>query len=248
MNNTCPSCGALYNVASKDIGRKIKCKKCSTALAVTDAGLVVDTPSAAASALSAPAAPAPTAAVVEEENRDEPVVKKKPSKYSRAPGAGIDILALLPTIVFGFGVFMVIVFISLPIIGQAGSERDKAYRDRLVNEQKYEIFNLKPKKKESEWSESEKKKIEEETPKIEAKYARLIEEAELDAERTRISNIRQVWFEQYGLMFGFILVSFGCIAFLRTEQVLVVKIVAAVILCFMMMIMFMKFGGCQGPR
>ena len=42
MNNNCPSCGALYNVASKDIGRRLKCKKCNSALTVTDAGLEMD--------------------------------------------------------------------------------------------------------------------------------------------------------------------------------------------------------------
>ena len=38
MNNACPSCGAVYAVTAKDIGRKIKCKKCSSALRVDDTG------------------------------------------------------------------------------------------------------------------------------------------------------------------------------------------------------------------
>jgi predicted Zn finger-like uncharacterized protein len=36
MNNTCPACGAAYNVSARDIGRRISCKKCGTPLAVTD--------------------------------------------------------------------------------------------------------------------------------------------------------------------------------------------------------------------
>ena len=51
MNSACPTCGAVYAVTPKDVGRKLKCKKCHTALAVTDAGLVVDTPSASAPAI-----------------------------------------------------------------------------------------------------------------------------------------------------------------------------------------------------
>jgi predicted Zn finger-like uncharacterized protein len=39
MNNSCPECGAVYAVAEKDIGRRIACKKCNTALEVTDNGL-----------------------------------------------------------------------------------------------------------------------------------------------------------------------------------------------------------------
>ena len=53
MNSACPTCGAVYAVTPKDVGRKLKCKKCKTALAVTDAGLVVDTPSASAPAIVA---------------------------------------------------------------------------------------------------------------------------------------------------------------------------------------------------
>ena len=47
MNNACPSCGAVYAVTAKDVGRKIKCKKCSSALRVDDDGLVMDGPAAA---------------------------------------------------------------------------------------------------------------------------------------------------------------------------------------------------------
>ena len=42
MNNACPECGAVYAVAEKDIGRRIACKKCHSALVVADEGLVLD--------------------------------------------------------------------------------------------------------------------------------------------------------------------------------------------------------------
>lgn len=248
MNQNCPSCGALYNVAEKDIGRKLKCKKCSAGLKVTDEGLVVDG-TASSPPISDPKPAASSLGADDDGGDDEPVVKKK--KKDRVSGPGFDPSAALAgiggisTIIFGFGVFLVILFIALPLIGAQGTERAKAYKDKLVNEQAREKFELKPKKKQSDWTDAEKKKIEEDSAKIDEKYARLIEEAGLDAESTRVSNVRSVWMEQYGLMFGFMFVAFGCIGYLRTEQPLVVKIVAGTILTFMMMILFMKFGGCN---
>jgi predicted Zn finger-like uncharacterized protein len=245
VNNTCPTCGAIYNVASKDVGRKLKCKKCNSSLRVTDAGLEQDT--------DAPA----DEARPERDDRDEPRPKKKKSRADRESdsGGGINLQAILdwfPTVVFAFGVFLVVVCTAFPLIGQAATQRASANKDRLKNEMAREKFALQPKKPKSEWLESEKKKIEDETPKIEARYERLIEEATLDAEGTRISNARDVWFEQYGLMFGFILVAFGCIGYLRMNQQsdysLVVKVVAGAILTLMMVAIFTKFAGCAGPR
>src|SRR5690349_19401608 len=73
MNNTCPTCGALYNVASKDIGRRIKCKKCSAALIVTESGLEEE---GAAAPASSPK-PARESAAEADDEGDEPVEKKK---------------------------------------------------------------------------------------------------------------------------------------------------------------------------
>jgi DNA-directed RNA polymerase subunit M/transcription elongation factor TFIIS len=253
VNNECPACGAIYNVASKDIGRRLKCKKCNAALTVTDRGLEEDKGTG----------PAPPVESNPDRDRDrddhddsaddeEPVKKKKKRRddYDRGPRINpLELVGGIPTIIFAAGVFLVIVFTAFPIIGQAGSARANAYTQKLQNEQKQEILDLKPRnKKESEWTDAEKKRIEEETPKIEARYARLIEQAALDADRIRIANTREVWFEMYGLMFGFVLVAFGCIGYLRTDQHLVLKIVAGTILAFIMLIMFLKFGGCTPPR
>src|SRR6266545_1956358 len=240
MNTSCPTCGAVYNVAAKDIGRKLKCKKCSTALKVTEAGLEVDggTGSAPPAESSKPS-PVP-AALADDEGDDEPVVKKKKGKYER--GSGVN-----PTVLFGFGVFLVIVFTALPIIGEAGTRRASAYVDKLKLEQATKIKNLTPKnKKPEDITSDERTKIEADAKKINEDYEKQITEAALDAERTKIANIRDVWMEQYGLMFGFLFLSFGCISYLRTEQPLVLKIVAAVVLGIMMIIMFGKFGGCSG--
>ncbi len=243
MNNTCPSCGALYNVSSRDIGRKLRCKKCSTALTVTDDGLVVDDGSAEAA--GAPPRPAP------DDDTGEPLPKKK--RTEREPrGPRVNPLVMIggvPTLLFGIGVFFVIVFTAFPIIGRAGSDRAAAYTERLKNDKDFELLDLKPKnKKASEYSDAEKKAIEEGTPKIEARYERLIEQAQLDAKRTELANRRDVWMERWGLMFGFLFVAFGCIGYLRTEQALILKIVAGTVLTFMLMILFMLFGGCSAPR
>ena len=144
--------------------------------------------------------------------------------------------------------FLVILFVSFPLIGRAASDRADAYTKRLENDREREKFDLKPRKPRNEWTKSEEARIDEETPKIQAKYDRLVEEAKLDAERTRIANVRDLWLESYGIMFGFMFVAFGCIGYLRTEQHLVLKIVAGTVLTLMLLILFLKFSGCQGPR
>ena len=251
MNNSCPSCGAVYNVAMKDVGRKIKCKKCSASLRVTEKGLEDDDGRASDE-------PRP-AAVVEDDDRDDrdeddrPAKKVKAPKVARMPGgnplAALEPIGGLPTVIFGFGVFLVIVFTALPIIGTAGTDRANAYVDKLKLEQATKVKGLIPKgKKLTELSPDELKKYDDDTKKINDDYEKQIADAGLDAERTKIGNRRDVWMEMYGLMFGFIFVSFGCLGYLRTEQPLVLKIVAAVILGIMMIIMFGKFGGCGMPR
>ena len=244
MNNTCPSCGTLYNVSSRDIGRKLRCKKCSTPLTVTEDGLVVDDGNLDA----AGAAPRPAP----DDDTAEPAPKKKRAepREPRAPRPNpLDLIGGVPTLLFGLGVFFVIVFTAFPIIGRAGTDRAAAYTERLKTDKELELLDLKPKnKKASDYSDAEKTKLSEETPKIEAKYERLIEQAQLDAKRTELANRRDVWMEQWGLMFGFILLAFGCICYLRTEQALILRIVAATVLTFMLMILFMLFGGCRLPR
>ncbi len=248
MNNDCPTCGAVYNVAAKDIGRKLKCKKCSTALTVTEAGLVVDGPGAPPA--PARSGPAPAAAG-DEDFDDEPLVKKKKNKFERAPSSGVNPLVAIggiPTILFAFGVFLVIVFTSLPIIGGAATRRANASVDKLKLEQNTKIKNLIPKgKKLSDLTSDEVKKYEDDQKKINDEYEKQLTEAALDAEKTKISNIRDEWLERYGQMFGFVFLSFGCLGYLRSEQPLTLRIVAAVILGAMMLIMFLTFGGgCSG--
>ncbi len=247
MNNSCPDCGAVYAVAAKDIGRKLKCKKCGAALLVTDAGLVLDEPVAAA-----------PAAIDDDLDADDEVVvvaKGKKGKKDRVRGAGPgfgEMLAKIggvPTILFSIGVLLVIWFTFMPKIGEAATERARAMSLKLLAEQSARMNEKLPKgKTELTMSDDERKKYLEDAKKIQEEYAPKMKEAEEDARMTQINNVRSLWFDRYGSMFGFILVAFGCIAYLRTEQPLVMRIVAAVILTFMMIVVFSSFGGCGGDR
>src|ERR1700721_2520161 len=128
MNNACPSCGAVYAVTGKDIGRRLKCKKCSSALVVTEDGLEMEAP--------AGAAPQIDAEIVEEvDSGEEEVIVVKGKKgqkdrsSSRQGGGGVSISALLAklgglsTLLFSFGVFLVIFFTFMTKIEEAGTDR-----------------------------------------------------------------------------------------------------------------------------
>jgi predicted Zn finger-like uncharacterized protein len=237
MNNACPNCGAVYAVTAKDIGRKIKCKKCSTALRVDDSGLVEDAPPPPPSKAS----PALAAAVVDDD--DEPVVtpkSKKTRQYSREGGGDgfLKKIGGIPTILFSAGVFLVLWFTFMTPIGQAATKRAEAGLSQLQMDQQAEIKKAK--------GDAEKIK------KIQEDYAKKMETASEDATHAEVSNARSEYFEKYGQLFGFLLVAFGCIGYLRTEQPMVMRIVAGTILSLMMFVVFLlaTAGGCggAGPR
>jgi predicted Zn finger-like uncharacterized protein len=249
MNSTCPTCGAVYAVTPKDVGRRLKCKKCKTALAVTDAGLVVDTPSASA--------PAIVATPADDFDTGGEVVStrgKKARRFSGPSGPGVGELVAriggIPTILFGIGTFLVIWFTFMEPIGHAASRRADAAVDKLKLEREQKIKKLLPKgKKEHELGEDERKKFQEDSKKISDDYEKQMETAQEDAANTRISNVRSIWFDKYGQLFGFVFLAFGSIGYLRTEQPLVMKIVAAVVLGLMLLMIFsLAVGGCSTPR
>jgi predicted Zn finger-like uncharacterized protein len=249
MNNTCPTCGAVYAVATKDIGRKLKCKKCRTGLAVTDAGLVVDTPTGSAQ-------PVPIPADRADEFEDEIVSTKgkKAKKYAGPAGPGLgEKLAKIggvPTILFAIGTFLVIWFTFMDPIGQAAILRANMAEKKLKLEMDAELKKLLPKGKKSplELEGEEKKTYDEKAKKVNEDYEKRIEEARTDAAVTGVDVVREMRFDKYGQLFGFIFLSFGCIGYLRTEQPLVMRIVAAVVLGLMLLLIFTLAvgGGCGG--
>jgi hypothetical protein len=237
----------------KDVGRKIKCKKCAAALRVTEKGLEEDDGRAAEEPAVAEADDRDRQRGSDDRDDDRPAKQAKTPRERRGPAfdptAAIAAVGGIPTVMFGFGVFLVIVFTSFPLIGAAATQRTAVAVDRLKLEQAAETRALLPRgKKVSELSPDEQKTYDEKRKKVEDEYERKIADAGIDAERTKIGNIRDVWYEQYGLMFGFLFTAFGCIGYLRTEQPLVLKIVAAVVLGVMLIVMFGKFGGCTGLR
>jgi predicted Zn finger-like uncharacterized protein len=252
MNNACPNCGAVYAVTARDIGRKLKCKKCSSALIVTDAGLVLDGPVAAAPQSTA----RPVAMDIDDEDAgegEEVVIvskgKKGKSRQGRG-GSGLgELLAKvggISTMLFAFGVFLVIWFTFMPKIGEAAALRAEALTQKLDAEAEAKAKDKLPKgKTEMTLSEDERKKYMDDVKKILEDYGPQLREAESDARVARISMVRSLWYDRYGLMFGFIFVAFGCIGYLRTDQPLIMRIVAAVILGVMMIIVFGTFGGCS---
>jgi predicted Zn finger-like uncharacterized protein len=237
MNNTCPSCGALYAVTGKDIGRKLKCKKCGSALTVTVAGLEMDEPVEAV-------------AEVADENVEEAgagegeviAVKgkkgKKDKSSSRQGGRGIAIGELLAkvgglsTLLFGFGVFLVIFFTFMTKIGEAGTDRAYAQVQKL---------ELEMGSKKNALNKGKSAPKEEDLKKISDDYFPKIADAQEEAAAIEISNRRGVWSDRWGTMFGFIFMAFGCIGYLRGQEPLTLRIVAGVILGFMMIIVLIVF-------
>jgi len=248
MNNACPSCGAVYAVAAKDIGRKIKCKKCGSALIVSDAGFVLDVPTASP---PPPAAAVAVVAEVEDDfdtgDEDDVITTKKGKKGKKVSGGGggpnfgamLAKLGGIPTILFCIGVFLVICFAFMPKIGEAAILRADGYKQKLETEKLNKITAL---------TKGKNAPKEEDMKKINEDYESKIQEASEDAVATRLSNARSVWFDRYGTMFGFFFVAFGCIGYLRTEQHIVVRIVAGAILTLMMLVVFVSVGGCGGDH
>ncbi len=261
MNNSCPSCGAVYNVAAKDIGRKIKCKKCSSALIVTDRGLEEDDgrpPAADPRSAPAPApAPAPARGAADDdyEDEDRPVVRKK--KEPRVSGPGINPLAALnaiggiSTILFAFGAFLVIVYLFMPLISVASESRAEGGVDQLNQEMKVEARKKLPKGKfdPRELSGEEATAYQAEYEKIKEKYKPKLVEAGDSVEDAKISRKRSLWFDRYGMMFGFIFLMFGSLGYtLQSEGGVIRRIVGAIVLSAQILIIFMVFGagGCVG--
>ncbi|MDY3560374.1 hypothetical protein R5W23_001608 [Gemmata sp. JC673] len=230
MNNTCPSCGVLYNVADKDIGRRLKCKKCGTRLTVTEAGLTIDD--------SPPRDTDPSGADLD----DAPAARR------RKPPV-LDPLALLaavggvPGVLFGAGIIVVLFFTSLRLLSVPSDERAAEYTKKVALAEQIELRELlnavAPDKRDPAELEGDKRKeYEDKKKKIEDRYFWKKKIADEDKRATEIGNRRTKVFEGYGTMFGFVLLAFGCLGFLRTQDALLMRIVAGVILTAMVLGLF----------
>jgi hypothetical protein len=239
----------LYNVTDKDVGRRLKCKKCSASLKVTGAGLEAD--ARTDSTPSGEARPLPVPDPDADGRTDEPRPRRRVNRdRERRPlavrvGDAVDAVGGIPTALFGAGVFLVIFFAFMDEIGRAGIARADAGIEKVKADQAARLREALPagKSDPGELTEDERKTYQEKESKIRKAFAVRLADAKEEAEFTRLNTARSVWVERYGLMFGFMFVAFGCLGYLRSEQALTLKIVAGVILAFMMMMVFVSVGG-----
>jgi len=77
MNTKCPQCDTVYNVTEAHIGRKVKCKSCSAALVVTEAGLALQAPA------TAPPPPPAAPAFAFNAGEDDPPAEERPRRGAR---------------------------------------------------------------------------------------------------------------------------------------------------------------------
>jgi len=255
VNNTCPnaSCGAVYTVTGKDVGRKIKCKKCGVAMRVDDSGLVEDD-----------MAEAPDV----EDTDDAPALKSK--KASRFSGGGnpmakvgpfIDKVGGVPTVLFGLGVFLTIWFFFSSVTttpNGASDNRAKALALQVKLEQDQEYRKAEGDPPEQPELDADAKAIEayskaktdydkglvKKRKELDKKFKKPMAEANDRYTETQIGNARGQVFDQNGLMFGFLFLSFGCIAYIRGDGNLLLRIVAGTILTLLFLVIFGKFSGC----
>ena len=208
MNNACPRCGALYNVSSKDIGRRIACKKCRAPLTVGDEGIRVEEESLAAG----------EEGDTLDEDGGEESFSEVPRRRQARQRSTVKLPAWLtvstvPTVLFGVGIFFVVVFTFFPEIDRASALRAKAaitqgdledQKDELLTQQlndgNPDADTLAARRKRNEAWADQKRILE-----IEHKLA------EADAERALVWN-------QRGLLFGFLMLSFAGIGYLITDQ------------------------------
>ncbi|MBX9622186.1 MAG: zinc-ribbon domain-containing protein [Gemmataceae bacterium] len=254
MNNLCPSCGALYNVRPKDIGRRVKCKKCGSALSVADTGLVLDGPAAAPEA-----APPDNPFAVEPDaprrsrDRDRDRPKDRPRREPRPGGgllAGFDPVQTFKdfggfsTVLFAAGAFLVVLFAFQPLIGAAAVQRAQGAVERVDLDWKAKERKLRKDKK----GEDEINKAREEFYKTRDR-----EELAEDAGFERVGHQRARWFELYGLLLGFLLLTAGSVGYLSPNQPPVRRVLGAVVLGGEVLAVFLAVaagGGCggAGPR
>lgn len=237
MNNSCPSCGAIYNVAQKDIGRRLKCKKCGSSLVVTDAGLEAEMGPVA----SAPAAgPVRGPAADDDMYEDDAPPPRGRTSARRGGGGGGGGLALDPiqifkdfggvwSVLFGLGAFLVIVFLFQPLVGEAKVRSRTA--DIKAAQRDFEV-RKKALEKDSKTAE---------ITKLEESFEKRREELTDKVEAARISNAQGVYWERYFMMFGFILLMAGSLGYLMPGQPVVRRVVGGTVLTVEMILVFMYF-------
>lgn len=244
MNNACPECGAVYAVAEKDVGRRIACKKCNTALIVKDEGLVRDEGAAAPKKEDTADRDRPRARDDDDRprrrdddeddrprrrrDRDDDDGSERPRK-PRGPGMGEYIkklkgmggMADVSTWLYGIGLFLTVYSYFSPQIDKAktlGREGAKEVAKREFDAYDRSI-NKKPDDKVP--TADEKKTFDERKKEYEKRT-----EPELDDDiaYARANEKRGHWWTQIFRLIGFFLLAFGSIGYLAPEKSMLQRI------------------------
>lgn len=231
MINACPACGAVYNVTPKDIGRRLKCKKCGAAIVITELGIEADEGVAASASSAASTADEPVEPAVS--------VVKKPRRNLNLGGGAIGFMeqfrGTIATFIFGFGAFLVIFHLFMPLIAQAKVARRSAFKaeaERLYQEEVDRINKNKDLKDKDKLLEDLRKEHEAEMKD----YDRSIASAET-ARKT------SSYWDYYFMMFGFLAVMVGSLMFMMPGQPTVKRVVGAIVITAQMLLVFMTFLG-----
>jgi hypothetical protein len=227
MNSGCPSCGALYVLAPRHLGRHKQCKKCQTWLLVTENGLKIDRP-----------APDADFDDVNANNGGIAAKMRKARERGRQLAAGFDSAGVLarvggiPSLLFGLGLFLVVFTGFQETIGKAKVERRVAQYNEAKADHDKEIEAINDNKDLKESDKAERAKRESERWDKEQKSLKA------DHAASAAANQRSGYVDKYVLLSGFLLIAFGCVGYLRDESALLLRVVAGVILTGMVLGLF----------
>jgi hypothetical protein len=227
MNSGCPSCGTLYVLAPRHLGRRKQCKKCQTWLLVTENGLKID-----------PSAPDADFDDVNANNGGIAAKMRKARERGRQLAAGFDSAGALarvggiPSLLFGLGIFLVVFTGFQETIGKAKIERRVAQYNEAKADHDKEIEAISGNKDLKESDKAERAKREDERWDKEQKSLKA------DHAASAAANQRSGYVDKYVLLSGFLLIAFGCVGYLRDESALLLRVVAGVILTGMVLGLF----------
>jgi len=217
MRNACPTCETVYAVTAKDVGRRIVCKRCQSPLVIEPDGFRLES------------SPPPAAAEPMPPRDDRPPERERLPRRPREPlFPRIRPYLDPPTVAFAAGVFLVLVALFMPLIGKAKVERRQA---AITEERLYTDDQIKQLR-------SAKSPSEERVKKVEDDWQKRREVLELEVKYAEVGNQMSTYWDRYWLMFGFLLLGFGAIGFMRDSQPLIRRIVGAVVVTAQMLLVF----------
>ena len=231
MNKLCPGCNTAYNVSTPDIGREFACFKCNAALVVRKDGIRLASATTAAPTVGAePAFP---------NIEPEPRVTRIPRRggmdsFQRLVGR----LGDAATWMFGFGAFLVIVFLFFPLINQAKVARAKAAiqagqlrEDRLERELKQKMQD----KKDVTPADEELRK------KARESWVKQKQRLEDDAEELNNDAAQSGYGYTWGMMFGFLFLAAAALGYLNPSQPTIRRVVGAIVIVAEVLLIFLRF-------